>query len=75
MDSIRATDLADTIGVALAMIPRHVKKAYADRYDPKEQEAQRQITAYIVKQIAVYLDARAHPMLPNSTPPYRYQSD
>jgi hypothetical protein len=57
------------------MVPRGVKKAYADRYDPKEQEASRKITNAIVEAIALTLHCRANPMPANSTPPCRYQSD
>lgn len=67
MESVKAEDLSDVIGVALAMVPRGVKKSYADRYDPKEQEASRQIAKAIVGAIATYLHAKANPIPANST--------
>lgn len=62
MDPLRAEDLPATIAVALAMVPRQVKKAYADHYDPKEHEARGQITNYLVQQIGIYLKVRANPL-------------
>jgi hypothetical protein len=71
MDSEDAASLRDVIAVALACAPRGVKKAYADRYDPKQQDASRQLTDSVVKAIAQYFHTKANPIRPNATPPMK----
>ncbi len=44
MDSIGRERLRLVIAVALGLVPRHLKKAFADRADPRTEEAARHLS-------------------------------
>ncbi len=44
MESVLRERLRLVISVALGVAPRSVKKAFADRYDPKSEEASRKLS-------------------------------
>jgi hypothetical protein len=60
------------VAVALSCAKRSTKKAFADRFDPKEQAATKELSDAVTEAVLTYLHYLAHPVLPNSTPPYRY---
>ena len=64
--------LDDVIGVALACVPRRVKKQFAELYDPGEAAANRKITEAVTAAVLRYLEAVENPRPANTTPPYKY---
>jgi hypothetical protein len=62
MDSISKERLRLVIAVAIGLVPRRVKKAYADRFDPAGDEASRHISEAAAEAVAQAYDVTPKPV-------------
>jgi hypothetical protein len=71
MDSAEKERLRGVIAVALACAPKRLKKAFADPYDPKAGEAQKQLSVAVVDAVEMFYRLKADPPKSQTTPPFR----
>jgi hypothetical protein len=56
--------LRQVISVALAVAPRAVKRAFVDRTDPKQQEAQRKLSQAVADAVVRTFEVAPKPLPP-----------
>jgi hypothetical protein len=62
MDSRDREHLRIVIAVALACVPRAIKKAFADRFDPKTEAAQKQLAEAVTVAVEQTFTLERKPM-------------
>ena len=64
MDSRDREELRTVIAVALACVPRAIKRAFADRFDPQGETAKRQLSEAVTSAVEQTFTLERKPLPP-----------